>query len=132
MNMFSRLGAGVVVAAAIATGAPAVANADSGDGLAACNNGEICFEKDSPRTGTIKHFYYGAVHGDYTWGLGPGAGTGMRDSATMFRNRDQSGRVNLYNYVGGTKYTIELLYTSDYHDLGLYGWSDVNDGHEIF
>lgn len=131
MKTLSRLGAAVAAAAVLSVGLPAVANADNGDGTTACVNGEICFAKDSPNTGTYKHFWYGSGHGGLVWGSGPGIGTGLQDSITMFRNRDQTGTVRIYNYVGGTKYTINLLYTSDYHDLGLYGWDDVNDGHEI-
>lgn len=132
MKTFARLGAAATVVAAISVGLPSVATADSGDGTTACVDGEICFAKDSPNTGTYRHFWYGSSHANQTWGSGPGAGTWVQNAATMFRNRDQSGRVNLINYVGASKYTIELLYTSDYHDLGLYGWSDINDAHEIF
>jgi hypothetical protein len=91
-----------VVAAALMVGGVAVsaqaAYADSGDGLAACNFGEICFRKDTYGADNMrKQFWFGAnhgangSHGAYKWFYVPGGYTTnepVMDNAQYLRNRD--------------------------------------------
>lgn len=133
--------AGVIALVGIAAGG-SVANADNGDGAAACAAGEICFTNvqsgfDLSSAGK-RQFYYGATHGGLVWGAGTASGTQFQDRVKSFWNRDQIGTVNLVNYAGGVKYSITLSRQPIWYALYPYGgsggasWSEVNDAHELF
>jgi hypothetical protein len=63
-----------------------MASADNGDGLLACNSGEICFAENSGGGGGQRHFYYGssahANEGNFS------SGTRFWHNASSIKNRD--------------------------------------------
>ena len=80
--------AGVALTAASLVAAPGAASADNGDGLVACNSGEICFWRYSGAVLWTKQFWYTANHGGYTWWAGQATNVSMQDDAVDITNRD--------------------------------------------
>jgi transposase len=115
--------------------APA-ASADSGDGLEACNRGEICFTMDETSHRYRKHFWYSGSHSGYTWWDATAdvqTGISVRDSADLIANRDTICNVKVIDDRG--------LVPDDTHDVannpGTAVWvnirgpvDDENDRHE--
>lgn len=106
-----RVLAAVAVGAATLAATPATAYADQGDGRAACNRGEICFQSIWDRWTTSafqKHFYYSDTnhHNDYWGNVVPEGNTTytIANNASGFWNRDTECSVAVYDgrsYGGG-------------------------------
>jgi hypothetical protein len=104
--------------------------ADIGDGSLSCNVGEICFKKhnDGNYLDYIKHFWYGADHGGYSWGGLDGASGGpVQFEASMQWNRDTECTVYMSDAFGTT---LSLTRQSQgYKYVGLL-WNDANFSHQ--
>ena len=77
------------ISAAVVVPATA-ASADGGDGLLACNSGEICLSWDA-NTSQQRHFYYNANHADYRFANGQP----VRDNVYSVNNRDTACSVRI-------------------------------------
>ncbi|TWD81516.1 hypothetical protein FB561_2632 [Kribbella amoyensis] len=62
MRAITKLTLGIVATGALGVAGAAVATADRGDGLLACNSGEICFAEHANGSGGQRHFYYGSAN----------------------------------------------------------------------
>lgn len=107
------------------------AAADVGDGNLACSVGEICFKKhnDGNYLDYIKHFWYGADHGGYSWGGRSGASGGaVQFEASMYWNRDTQCTVYMSD-ASGTTYRMAPQSASGYSYFG-WLWNDANFSHQ--
>ncbi len=108
---------------------PAVA--DNGDGLMGCNSGEICFKKnwDGYWNRDIKHFWYGADHGSYSWcACIGGSGGNVQYNTSMYWNRDTQCDVYIVDSAGTTM-KMARNGQSNYTWIG-YLWNDADFGHQ--
>jgi len=107
------------------------ASADSGDGLVACNSGEICFWRyGSGTTGWTKQFWYTANHGSYTWWSGQPTSYRVQDDAAEVTNRDTQCRIRVGNRNPSTGQWSWRYFPNDHLRRDLGAIRNVNDRHE--
>lgn len=91
MRAITRIAGGLVATAALSVAGATLSSADRGDGLLACNSGEICFAEHSGGRGGQRHFYWGssnhANEGNFS------SGTRFYHNASSIKNRDTSSPV---------------------------------------
>jgi hypothetical protein len=129
-----RLLSTALASAALATvgvlSTASTAGADNGDGLSACNSGEICFYRYSGAVLWQKHFWYTADHGSYNWWAGQASNVRMQDDAVEVTNRDTQCQVRVGNRSPSTGLWTWRYFPNDHlrRDLGVI--RNANDRHE--
>ncbi|MEV0964435.1 hypothetical protein AB0J25_17905 [Streptomyces sp. NPDC049910] len=122
--------AAVALAATGVLATPGAAHADNGDGLTACNSGEICFWRYSGAVLWTKQFWYTANHGGYTWWAGQSTGVRMQDDAVEITNRDTQCDVRVGNRSPATGLWTWRYFPNDHVRRDLGEIRNANDRHE--
>ncbi|MET8977474.1 hypothetical protein ABZX85_17825 [Streptomyces sp. NPDC004539] len=122
--------AAVTLASGGVLAGPGTAAADNGDGLSACNSGEICFWRYGNAVLWTKQFWYNADHGGYTWWAGQATDVRMQDDAVEITNRDTQCRVRVGNLSAASGIWTWREFPNDHVRRDLGAIRNTNDRHE--
>ena len=106
------------------------AHADNGDGVVACNIGEICFWRYDTGVLWTKQFWDTGNHGGYNWWCGCTTTVRMQDDAVNVTNRDTECRVRVGDRSPNTGLWTWRSIPNDHLRKNLLEIRNRNDRHE--
>jgi hypothetical protein len=133
MRLRKSVGTGLAVAALAVTAvavAPGQANADNGDGLVACNSGEICLYRYDDAILWTKQFWYTQNHSGYKWWGGSPSNIDVQDDAVGITNRDTDCWVRIGNHLGNGNWHWQAVPNDHVRDDLIDAVWNRNDRHE--